>query len=68
MDSLTIMLIAGSLVLAVVLNAMKLMRFINFLTGAGRRAPTQGRHYESQMSFDDRLAEKLRELERDRRP
>jgi hypothetical protein len=63
MDSTSILLIAVPLVLGVVLSAVRFMRFIGFLTGARRRT-SGGAYGESLLSFDERLAERLRELER----
>ena len=63
MNSATLLLVVGTIVLGLIYNAMRFMRFVGFLTGAGRRAQL-GRHPESLMSFDERLAERLRELER----
>jgi len=63
MDSATLLLLVGALVLGLIYNAMRFMRFVSFLAGAGRRA-AHGRHSESLVSFDERLAERLRELER----
>ncbi len=64
MDSATLLLFVVPLVLGLVFNAVKFMRFIGFLTGARRRSGPTGLHGESLMSFDERLAERLRELER----
>ena len=67
LDSTTLLLVVVPLVLGLVFNAVKLMRFIGFVAGGGKRAKVPGRSYEDQMSFDQRVAERLRELERDRR-
>lgn len=64
MDSTTLLLIAVPLVLGVIFNAVRFMRFIGFLASAGRRA-SPGGHADSLMSFDERLAERLRQLERE---
>jgi F0F1-type ATP synthase assembly protein I len=64
MDSTTIWLVIVPLVLGVIFNAVKFMRFIGFVAGGGKRPNPRGRSYEDQMSFDERLAEKLRELDR----
>jgi hypothetical protein len=66
MDSLTLLIIA-SLVLGLVFNAMRFMRFIGFVTGAGRRSHSGGRSFDDLQSFDDRLAERLRQMERGNR-
>ena len=67
MDSTTILLFVVPLLLGFLVNAVKFMRFIGFVAGGGRRAKTHGRGYQDQMSFDERVAERLRELERERR-
>ena len=64
MDMITMLFIA-SMGLGLVFNAMKFMRFINSMSRAGRVKSARG--YDDQRSFDDRLAERLRELERDRK-
>jgi hypothetical protein len=66
MDSTTLLLVVGPLVLGLALNAVKFMRFVGFVAGGGKRKPIPGRSYEDQMSFDERVAERLRELERGR--
>jgi hypothetical protein len=55
------------MVLGLAFNAPKLMRFIGFVAGGGKRQNMSGRSFHDQMSFDERVAERLRELERDRR-
>ena len=67
MDSTTLLLVIVPLVLGLVFNAVKFMRFIGFVAGGGKRAKVPGRSYEEQMSFDERVNERLRELERERR-
>jgi hypothetical protein len=67
MDSTTLLLFVVPLLLGLVFNAVKIMRFIGFVAGGGKRASSRGRGYEDQMSFDERVAERLRELDRDRR-
>jgi hypothetical protein len=62
MDSTSILLIAVPLVLGIVLSAVRFMRFIGFLTGTRRRT-SGGAYGEGLLSFDERLAERLRELE-----
>jgi len=66
MDSTTLLLFVVPLLLGFVFNAVKLMRFIGFVAGGGKRANARGRSYEDKMSFDERVAERLRELERER--
>ena len=58
------LLVVASLVLGLIFNAMKFMRFIGFLAGSGRRTSASGRDFDNQQSFDERLAERLRELDR----
>ena len=67
MDSMTLWLVVVPLVLGLPFNAVKFMRFIGFVAGGGKRAAAKGRSYDDQMSFDERVAERLRELERERR-
>lgn len=67
MDSMTLWLVVVPLVLGLAFNAVKFMRFIGFVAGGGKRAAAKGRSYDDQMSFDERVAERLRELERERR-
>jgi len=66
LDSTTLLLVIVPLVLGLVFNAVKFMRFIGSVAGGRNRAAARGRSYEDQMSFDERVAERLRELERDR--
>ena len=66
LDSTTLLLVIVLLVLGLVFNAVKFMRFIGSVAGGRKRAAARGRSYEDQMSFDERVAERLRELERDR--
>jgi len=63
---MTLLLFVVPLVLGLIFNAAKFMRFIGFVAGGGKRANSRGRGYEDQMSFDERVAERLRELERER--
>ncbi|HTK58687.1 MAG TPA: hypothetical protein VL336_06865 [Sphingomicrobium sp.] len=66
LDSSTLLLVVVPLVLGLVFNAVKFMRFIGYVAGGRKRATTRGRSYENEMSFDERVAERLRELERGR--
>jgi hypothetical protein len=68
MDSTTLLLLVVPLVLGFAFNAVKFMRFIGFVASGGRKSNTRGRDFTNQMSFDERVAERLRELDRDRRP
>ena len=65
MDSTTLLLIIVPLLLGLVFNAVKFMRFIGFVAGGGKRAGSRTQSFEDLMSFDERVAERLRELERD---
>ena len=67
MDSTTILLIVVPLVLGLVFNAVKFMRFIGFVAGGGRRSASRTSHSDDHLSFDERLAERLRELDRQQR-
>jgi hypothetical protein len=66
MDSATVWLVIIPLVLGLVFNAMKFMRFIGFVAGGGRRTSPRARSYDDTRSFDERLAERLREIEEKR--
>jgi hypothetical protein len=68
MDTTTLLLFVVPLVLGFAFNAVKFMRFIGFVASGGRKSNTRGRDFNNQMSFDERVAERLRELDRDRRP
>lgn len=65
MDSTTLLLIIVPLVLGLVFNAVRFMRFVGFLAGAGRRGLRHGSGNagNGHLSFDERVAERLRELE-----
>jgi hypothetical protein len=65
MDSTTLLFFVVPLVLGFVFNAVKFMRFIGYLTG-GRRRSAGGQSRTDVLSFDERVAERLRDLERER--
>ena len=67
MDSTTLLLVIVPLMLGLVFNAMRFMRFVGFLTGARRRANSHSPYGEDHLSFDERVAERLRDLERETR-
>lgn len=67
MDTTTLLLVVVPLGLGLIFNAMKFMRFIGFIAGGSKRTASRGRSYEDQMSFDQRVAQKLRELDRQNR-
>lgn len=67
MDSTTLLLFVVPLLLTMVGGAIKFMRFVGFVAGRGKR-PASGsrRDFGEQLSFDERVAQRLRELDRDR--
>jgi len=65
MDSPTLLLLVVPLVLGLLFNAVKFMRFIGFIAGGGRRSAARGANSDTHLSFDERVAERLRELQRD---
>ena len=67
MDSTTLLLLVVPLVLGLIFNAVKFMRFIGFLTGARRKAGAHGLGGDDHLSFDERVAERLRDLDRETR-
>jgi hypothetical protein len=67
MDSTTLVLVIVPLLLGCVFSAAKFMRFIGLLAGGGKRQAARGRSFDDQLSFDERVAERLREMERERR-
>jgi len=67
MDSTSLLLLIGPLLLGLIFNAAKFMRFIGKLAGGGKRQAARGRSFDNQLSFDERVAERLRELDRERR-
>lgn len=66
MDSATLLLFVVPLVLGFVFNAVKFMRFIGFVAGGGRRSATRSAQSDGHLSFDERVAERLRQLESER--
>lgn len=62
MDTTGLLLTAALLLAGLVTGAFKFMRFVGTMTGGTRRAAE--RHPEGHLSFDQRIAERLRELER----
>ena len=67
MDSTILLFFVLPLVLGVITFAFRFMRFVGFLTGSKRRVPSSATSADALLSFDERLAEKLRELEQQRR-
>lgn len=65
MDTSTLLLFVVPLLLGLVFNAVRFMRFIGFLAGGGRRAGSRGSSLDDHLSFDERVAERLRDLERE---
>jgi hypothetical protein len=66
MDSTGILLTIGIVVLGLFAGAFRFMRFVGFLTGSERKAQIRSNYPESHLSFDERVAERMRELERER--
>jgi len=66
MDSTTLLLLFVPLVLGLIFNAVKFMRFIGFVAGGGRSSASRTTQSVSHLSFDERVAERLRELDRER--
>ncbi len=64
MDSTTLLLIVVPLVLGLIFNAVKFMRFIGFVA-SGCRPATRADQADGHLSFDERVAERLRELNRE---
>jgi hypothetical protein len=68
MDSTTLLLLVVPLVLGLIFNAVKFMRFIGFVTGARRKTGASGRlGDDDHLSFEERVAERLRDLDRENR-
>ena len=65
MDSTTLWLLVVPLVLGLVFNAVKFMRFIGFVASGGRRPAARAGQADAHLSFDERVAERLRELNRE---
>ena len=66
MDSTTLLLVIVPLVLGLVFNAVKFMRFIGFVASGGRKPSSRANQIDGHLSFDERVAERLRELDRER--
>jgi hypothetical protein len=66
MNSTTLLLVVVPLLLTLVGGAVKFMRFVGFVAGGGKRPATRGRDFSDQLSFDERIAQRLRELDGDR--
>lgn len=64
MDSTTLLLIVVPLLLGLLTGAYKFMRFVGLLTGSRRRSGPRTAYSDDLRSFDERLAEKLRQLEK----
>ena len=67
MDSSTLLLLVVPLMMGLVFNAMRFMRFVGFLTGARRKSSSRNSYSEDHLSFDERVAERLRDLDRETR-
>lgn len=66
MDTMTLLFFVVPLLLGLVTGAFKFMRFVGFLTGGRKQTPQRAGYAEPHLSFDERVAEKLRELDRER--
>ena len=64
MDSTTLLLFVVPLLLVLVTGAFKFMRLLGWLTSSRRRTVPRSSYSDDLRSFDERLAEKLRELEK----
>jgi hypothetical protein len=67
MDSATLLLFIIPLVLGFFFGAAKFMRFIGFVASRGQSSDIRAKYAEGHLSFDERLAERLRELDREQR-
>ena len=67
MDTTSLLLFVVPLLLGLIFNAAKFMRFVGKVAGGGKRQAGRGRGFDDQLSFDERVAERLRELDRERR-
>jgi hypothetical protein len=65
MDSATLLLFVVPLALGFFFGAAKFMRLIGFVAKGGRSSDTRAKYADGHLSFDERLAERLRELERE---
>lgn len=65
MDSTTLLLVIVPLVLGLIFNAVKFMRFIGYVASGGRRTSARANRSDGHLSFDQRVAERLRELDRE---
>jgi hypothetical protein len=62
------MMLTGAVIfMSLLLGAFRFMRFIRSLTGSDHKAKMRQLYPESHLSFDERVAERMRELERERR-
>jgi len=67
MDTITLLLFVVPLVLGLVFSAVKFIRFIGSVASGGRRTSALASQMDGHLSFDERLAERLGELERGQR-
>lgn len=63
-DGNFMLLFAIGVGITLLLNALRIMRLITFLTGGRARTPTAASMPDSHLSFDERVAERMRELEK----
>jgi hypothetical protein len=66
MDTTILSLLLAPLVLGLVVNAVKFMRFVGFVAGGGSRSKSRTSYANDHLTFDERVAERLRELDRER--
>jgi hypothetical protein len=68
MDTMTLLFFVLPLLMGLVTGAFKFMKLVGFLSGGARRNNRARPSYaDNHQSFDERVAEKLRELESQRR-
>ena len=64
MDSTGLTLTVVVLGLSLLVGAFRFMRFVGTVTGSDRKAKMRQLYPEGHLSFDERVAERLRELDR----
>jgi hypothetical protein len=67
MDSATLLLFVVPLALGLFFGAARFMRLIGFVASRGQSSDVRAKYAEGHLSFDERLAERLRELDREQR-
>jgi hypothetical protein len=62
------MMLTGAVIfMSLLFGAFRFMRLVRSLTGSDQKAKMRQLYPESHLSFDERVAERMRELERERR-